>query len=232
MALILGIETATEVCSVSLFENDIILLTIDEQKEARHIAALHPAIEKLMSTCGKGFSQLDAVAVSSGPGSYTGLRIGVSAAKGICYALDKPLIAVETLLSMVYGMKKNVMDTVPGSLFLPMIDARRMDVYMAVYDTDLNIVESVEAVSIDENSFEKYPNQKIIIGGNACAKLENMNFRGNEVVFITTGIHSAANMHQPAITRFSAQNFEDTAYFEPFYLKDFIPGKPKVKGLR
>lgn len=232
MALILGIETATEVCSVSLFDNNNSILTIDEQKEARHIAALHPAIEKLMAECGKSFAQLDAVAVSSGPGSYTGLRIGVSAAKGICYATDKPLIAVETLLSMAHGIKQHYVGPMENTLFIPMIDARRMDVYTAVFNTEFETIEPVDAISIDTNSFDRFVLNNIVIGGNACAKLRDTVFMHDQIMFLSANVHSAAYLCQPSSEKFNLQQFEDVAYFEPFYLKDFIPGKPRVKGLR
>lgn len=193
--------------------------------------------EKVMNLAGKNFNNLDAIAVTKGPGSYTGLRIGVSTAKGFCYALDKPLIAVGSLPSLASGIinqfSKEGKD-VSQYLFCPMIDARRMEVYSALYDSNLNLIKEIEAVIIDENSFSEFlKKQKVVFVGDGAPKCQeildtNPNAYFTEKPFLP----SSAYMIPIAEEKFANKDFEDVAYFEPFYLKDFIPGISKVKGLR
>lgn len=233
MALILAIETATEVCSVSLFDNTSILHSIDSDFGTKHLAILHPIIEQIMQECGKKLNELDAVSVSSGPGSYTGLRIGVSAAKGICYAIDRPLIAINSLESIAYGIKDTLSEKQWKSDFIfPTIDARRMDVYAAVFQHSMLEVKATEAITIKEDTFLPWEQASLAIGGNAVAKLKNIPFHHSSLLFVDENVHSAKYQQKPAISKFNENKFEDVAYFEPFYLKDFIPGKPTVKGLR
>ena len=233
MSILLHIETATPVCSVALTQDDRILAIRETSEKNSHSQVVTVFIDEMLKECGLEPMQLDAVAVSKGPGSYTGLRIGVSTAKGICWALDKPLISVGTPEAMAMGMRQKYSQ--PESLpilFAPMIDARRMEVYTGLFDEDLNNILPVYAAIIDENTFEEFIEDHIICfagdGAEKCeAVLKHPNFR-----FINDFDASATYMAPLAVAKFAAGNFEDVAYFEPYYLKDFIAGKPSVKGLR
>jgi tRNA threonylcarbamoyladenosine biosynthesis protein TsaB len=179
-------------------------------------------------------NEIDAVAISKGPGSYTGLRIGVSTAKGLCFALDKPLISIGTLQSMAYGLSKNqeIQKYEKNILFCPMIDARRMEVYAAVYDIDNKEIREVGADIIDEHSFNAYLyNSKVIFFGDGAAKCKKALSGHPNAIFYDDILPSSSNMATLAEHKFIEKQFEDLAYFEPFYLKDFIAGIPKVKGL-
>jgi len=183
------------------------------------------------------FTALDAVAVSMGPGSYTGLRIGVSTAKGICFALDKPLIAIGTLQSMAAGAKKGLESRNFGTpalptLLCPMIDARRMEVYNALYEPDLNLFRDIRAEIILESSFATELDQhQIWFFGDGADKCKSLLGNHPNAHFVDDFQLSAAYMVSLAEERFARSEFENVVYFEPFYLKDFIPGIPKVKGL-
>ena len=231
MAAILNIETATRVCSV--------VLAVDgEVKSIResHVANSHSELitlftEEVIEDIGIRFSDLDAIAVSMGPGSYTGLRIGVSTAKGFCYALDKPLIAINTLKSMAAGMATLTHEK--DLLLCPMIDARRMEVYAAIYDMQLNEVKPTEAVIVDEQSFGKLlKNRRILFAGDGAPKCKDILSHQKNAVFHDEFHPSAQYMAFLSEQKFRKKEFEDVAYFEPFYLKDFVAGIPKVKGLR
>ena len=233
MSILLHIETATPVCSVVLTVDDRIVAIRETSEKNSHSQVVTVFIDEMMKECGLQPMQLDAVAVSKGPGSYTGLRIGVSTAKGICWALDKPLISVGTAEAMALGMceKYTVPENLP-ILFAPMVDARRMEVYTGLFDENLNNLKPVYAAIIDENTFEEFIESHIICfagdGAEKCeAVLKHPNFR-----FMKSFDASAAYLAPLAAAKFAAGNFEDVAYFEPYYLKDFIAGKPKVKGLR
>ena len=179
------------------------------------------------------YPQLDAVAVSQGPGSYTGLRIGVSTAKGICFAADLPLMAIDTLEAMAYGMKEKLASQIgPDDLLIPMIDARRMEVYASVFDANLNKINDTAALVIDEHSFEDLrKDHRLWLFGDGAPKLSKL-FENQPNINIIDGFKpSAAYMKVLAERALQQQRFVDVAYFEPFYLKDFIAGKPHVKGL-
>ena len=179
------------------------------------------------------YKQLDAVAVSKGPGSYTGLRIGVSTAKGICYAADLPLMAIDTLEAMAHGIKAKFGRQIgENDLLIPMIDARRMEVYAAVFDANLNKIEDTAARVIDENSFEDLlKDHHLLLFGDGAPKLKKV-FENQPNISIVEGFKpSAAYMLPLAEKALRNHDFVDVAYFEPFYLKDFIAGKPHVKGL-
>ena len=223
MPLILQLETATRSCSVALAENGI-LLAKKEQNEANiHAHSITLFIEELMNSCQKSFSDLSAVAVSMGPGSYTGLRIGVSAAKGFCYALDIPLIAVSTLAAMATA-KQNL--TKADTLLCPMIDARRMEVYMAVFDQHLALKEPVKAQILDQHTFDEFlKNHQILIFGDGADKCREL-YTAPQFEF-AEHVNSAADLTTLAYQAYQAQDFVDLAYFEPFYLKDFIATQPK-----
>ena len=190
-------------------------------------------IREVMEEAKIDYPQLDAVAVSQGPGSYTGLRIGVSTAKGICYAADLPLMAIDTLEAMAYGMKDKLGSQIgPDDLLVPMIDARRMEVYASIFDANLNKINDTAALVIDENSFEDLrKDHRLWLFGDGAPKLSKL-FENQPNINIIDGFKpSAAYMKVLAERALQQQQFVDVAYFEPFYLKDFIAGKPHVKGL-
>ena len=190
-------------------------------------------IREVMDTAGIDYHQLDAVAVSKGPGSYTGLRIGVSTAKGICYAADLPLMAIDTLEAMAYGMKEKLGSQIAeNDLLVPMIDSRRMEVYASIFDANLNKIHDTEAMVIDENSFaDLRKDHRLWLFGDGAPKLASL-FENQTNISVIDGFKpSAAYMRPLAEKALKEQQFVDVAYFEPFYLKDFIAGKPHVKGL-
>ena len=221
--MILCIETATEVCSVALCSNGIIL-SLQEEKEGRsHASKLTPLIENTFKHAGTEMNSLDAVAVSMGPGSYTGLRIGVSVAKGIAYALKKPLIAVSTLRAMSEGFITGYAAGYPDdALFCPMIDARRMEVYNAVYNKKGEEVRGVSADVIDNSSFsdllDRHP---VVFFGDGAAKCRGT-IKSPEAFFHEGFTPSASFLAQLSEKSLKEKKFEDVAYFEPYYLKDFI----------
>ena len=231
--MILCLETSTSVCSVALNESCCTLALRESEKQNAHSEKITTFIKEVMDTAGIDYPQLDAVAVSKGPGSYTGLRIGVSTAKGICYAADVPLMAIDTLEAMAYGMKEKLGSQIgKNDLLIPMIDARRMEVYAAIFDANLNKIEDTAALIIDENSFADLRKEHHIwLFGDGAPKLCNV-FENQPNISIIDGFKpSAAYMRPLAERALLNKDFVDVAYFEPFYLKDFIAGKPHVKGL-
>jgi tRNA threonylcarbamoyladenosine biosynthesis protein TsaB len=230
MAYILHIETATQVCSVALSkDSELIALQEDKTLQYSHSGQLTTFIEQVVKNANLELKHLNAVAVSMGPGSYTGLRIGVSTAKGICYALDIPLIAVNTP-SVIARFAKTVSEY-NTDYIIPMIDARRMEVYCAVFDNALNQISETTAEVIDENSFAPFLQKgKVLFCGDGSVKCASILNHPNAI--FQSELHtSAAGMPVIVYEKYCNENFEDIAYFEPFYLKDFIAGKPKVKGL-
>lgn len=231
--MILCLETSTSVCSVALNESCCTLALRESEKQNAHSEKITTFIKEVMDTAGIDYPQLDAVAVSKGPGSYTGLRIGVSTAKGICYAADLPLMAVDTLEAMAYGMKEKLGSQIgKKDLLIPMIDARRMEVYAAVFDANLNKIEDTAALIIDENSFADLRKEHHIwLFGDGAPKLIQL-FENQHNISIIDGFKPSAAFMRPLAERaLLNKDFVDVAYFEPFYLKDFIAGKPHVKGL-
>lgn len=231
--MILCLETSTSVCSVALNESCCTLALRESEKQNAHSEKITTFIKEVMDTAGIDYPQLDAVAVSKGPGSYTGLRIGVSTAKGICYAADLPLMAVDTLEAMAYGMKEKLGSQIgKNDLLIPMIDARRMEVYAAVFDANLNKIEDTAALIIDENSFADLRKEHHIwLFGDGAPKLIQL-FENQHNISIIDGFNPSAAFMRPLAERaLLNKDFVDVAYFEPFYLKDFIAGKPHVKGL-
>lgn len=224
MALILNIETATKTCSVSLAEDGRILTT-KELTEANfsHAEKLHPFITAVLTNANVKVTDLNAIAVSKGPGSYTGLRIGVSAAKGLCFANNIPLISVETLQSMANGITKN------EGFIIPMIDARRMEVYSAVFDAGCSQIRDTKAEIITSDSFSEFLQKNKVhflgSGANKCKEVINH----KNAIFIDDFSMTAENMIHLSYTKFQNQEFEDVAYFEPYYLKDFIATVEKKK---
>lgn len=230
MPLILAIETATEICSVSLIRDNEIIALRESEGNNEHSALLASFIDEIMHETGLELKQLDAVAVSKGPGSYTGLRIGVSTAKGLCYALNKPLISVATLEAMAFQVIVDEKISTDEILLCPMIDARRMEVYMAVFNSKMEEITAVKAEIIDENSFSGIE-KKVFIFGNGAEKCTSVLADNDKIVFLPIVKASAVSVAKLAEEKFRKTHFEDTAYFEPFYLKDFVAGIPKVKGL-
>jgi tRNA threonylcarbamoyladenosine biosynthesis protein TsaB len=228
MSLILQIETATTVCSVALAEEGSVLAYREIDQRNVHAEVITIFIDELLKTVNKSYHHLDAVAVSCGPGSYTGLRIGISTAKGLCFALDKPLIAIETLEAMTDGIiAKNSFAN--NSLLCPMIDARRMEVFMAIFDIKGNKIRPTSAEIIDANSFsDLLKTNRIIFFGDGAAKCADVLGSKQNVQIITGFTNSARYLTKKAAEKYLAGDFEDTAYFEPYYLKDFIAGKKSV----
>jgi len=233
MSRILNIETATHVCSVAL-SVDGNVVTMRENKEGRsHASLLAYFIGEILEEQKIRVSQLDAISISQGPGSYTGLRIGVSTAKGLCYGAGIPLIAVPTLQSLAAGLMEQFNQTGRAktmddqTLLVPMLDARRMEVYSALYNTTLLMVREVKPEIIDENSFgdwlDKYT---LIFAGSGTPKVQETISHPN-AEFVDDVELSARFMAQLSDDRFQNQQFEDVAYFEPFYLKEFIATKPR-----
>ena len=231
--MILCLETATPVCSVALNSACCTLAMRETEGQNAHSEKITNFIREVMEEAKIDYPQLDAVAVSQGPGSYTGLRIGVSTAKGICYAADLPLMAIDTLEAMAYGMKEKLASQIgPDDLLVPMIDARRMEVYASIFDADLNKINDTAALVIDEHSFEDLrKDHRLWLFGDGAPKLSKL-FENQPNINIIDGFKpSAAYMKVLAERALQQQQFVDVAYFEPFYLKDFIAGKPHVKGL-
>ena len=231
--MILCLETATPVCSVALNSACCTLAMRETEGQNAHSEKITNFIREVMEEAKIDYPQLDAVAVSQGPGSYTGLRIGVSTAKGICYAADLPLMAIDTLEAMAYGMKEKLASQIgPDDLLVPMIDARRMEVYASIFDADLNKINDTAALVIDEHSFEDLrKDHRLWLFGDGAPKLSKL-FENQPNTNIIDGFKpSAAYMKVLAERALQQQQFVDVAYFEPFYLKDFIAGKPHVKGL-
>lgn len=222
MALILNIETASTNCSVSLANNgETVVLIEEDDKNYSHSERLHVYINEVCKKANIETDQLDAIAVSKGPGSYTGLRIGVSAAKGLCYALDIPLISVLTL--HVLARQVNI----DKGFIVPMLDARRMEVYTSVYDYNYVQVKDTEAKIVETNSFQDFLNKDIVhFIGSGVAKTKDIIHHKN-ARYIEEKLPSAKEMGKLSYEKYKISDTEDVAYFEPFYLKDFVVVRPK-----
>jgi tRNA threonylcarbamoyladenosine biosynthesis protein TsaB len=219
MALILNIETATKNCSVSIAKDGktIACREIAEQNFS-HAEKLHVFIDELLKENNLRFKDLKAVAVSQGPGSYTGLRIGVSSAKGLCYALSIPMIAIDTLESLARKI------SVTDGVIIPMIDARRMEVYSAIFNVDYTKERKVEAEIIDSNSYAEIQ-VKIHLVGDGISKFKEV-LTDDKFVFHNDAVYpSASEMSLLSFDKFKKSDFVDVAYFEPYYLKDFLINK-------
>lgn len=219
--MILHLETATKVCSVAVSANGELKSLVELRSEGyTHAENITVFIEQAVREAGAEMKDLTAVSVTSGPGSYTGLRIGVSTAKGLCYALQIPLISVDALVSIATQLKEEYADR----NICPMIDARRMEVFSSIYKNDLTIIKPISADILAENSYEEY--LPLVIAGDGAEKVADF-WKGREgVVFRTDILSSAKGQVQKAWKKFQAKQFEDVAYFEPYYLKDFkIGGK-------
>lgn len=231
--MILCLETATPTCSVALNDGTETLALRESTEQNAHAEKITTFINEVLEEANVSYERLDAVAVSQGPGSYTGLRIGVSTAKGVCYASDKPLMAIDTLAAMAKGMSDRLGEALkPTDLLIPMIDARRMEVYCAVFDAGLQKIVNTSASVIQEDSFDNLCGEhRLWLFGDGASKCAAV-FRNKERISIVGDFHpSAAFMADLSNKALKGRRFVDVAYFEPFYLKDFIAGKPHVKGL-
>ena len=219
MPNLLCIETATAVCSVAVFQGKNLLAVQEIADGNQHASQLAVLIQQTLLNAGLTAKQLDAVVISKGPGSYTGLRVGVSTAKGICYALNKPLIAINTLKSMAYSfVEQHKPET---GLICPMIDARRMEVYTALFDVKGNEVMETQAKIIEPDSFAKFADHEIMFIGNGAQKCKGI-INHAKAKFINGFNCSALGLGLSGLVAFNNNNFENVAYFEPYYLKDFV----------
>ncbi|MCL5245757.1 tRNA (adenosine(37)-N6)-threonylcarbamoyltransferase complex dimerization subunit type 1 TsaB [Cellulophaga sp. 20_2_10] len=226
MAIILNIETATTNCSVSVAkEGEMLGLKEYNSASFSHAEQLHIFITEVLEMASLTLADLNAIAVSKGPGSYTGLRIGVSAAKGLCFSLDVPLIAVATLNSLAHQITPNKEEAI-----VAVLDARRMEVYSAVFNSNFDQTIETEAKIIDETSYEDVLNKfsKIYFVGSGAEKIKDT-IRAKNTAYILDAVPSAKEMCALSFAKFQVSNFEDVAYFEPYYLKDFMIQKPKSK---
>jgi tRNA threonylcarbamoyladenosine biosynthesis protein TsaB len=219
MALILNIDTAMERACISIAKNGKLLGEKTSADQQGHASFLQPAVQALCTDTGIGFDALDAVAVSAGPGSYTGLRVGMASAKGLCYALKKPLIVIGSL--EILAASAIAETTVPDALFCPMIDARRMEVFTAIYDAQLNPVAPASALLLDENSFSDLLSGNVILfTGNGAAKWQKCCGNPNaRFPVIKNYSHAMAAL---AFSKFDAREFASLIKAEPFYIKDFF----------
>jgi len=216
LSFILNIETATKNCSVALAKDGKTILCKEIAEEGySHSERLHVFIEEIIKEVGITFQDLSAIAVSQGPGSYTGLRIGVSAAKGLCFALDIPMIAVDTLQVLASQAK------VSSGLIIPMLDARRMEVYSAIFTPDLENKRAVQAEIITENSFENLQKTLYFVG-DCVEKCKPVLSKENHVFLEQIKYPSAKEMSFLSFEKYKKSDFVDVAYFEPYYLKDFM----------
>jgi tRNA threonylcarbamoyladenosine biosynthesis protein TsaB len=227
MPCLLTIETATTVCSMALSVDKEVIFSRIETKNASHAAVLGVFASEAVDTVREKGLRIDAVAVSAGPGSYTGLRIGVSEAKGLCYGFDIPLIAIPTLTIMA----SQILQQCPGCYACPMIDARRMEVYAAIYDAHLHEIRPVQADIVDENTYLPWlETHRMAFAGNGSDKCRALLQSPNAVVL--DHLYPTAEAMIPwAEEAFARSEFVDTAYFEPFYLKDFQATKARNKVL-
>lgn len=228
MSLIINIESTTAICSVALSDNDSIIALKETDKENSHSKLLSVFIEEIFKENKISAKDLSAVAVSKGPGSYTGLRIGVSLAKGLCYGADLPLISVDTLSALAQAYQKS-QKPAKNDLLCPMMDARRMEVYCKLSDSSLNELMPVNAMVIDNNSFARQlTKHKIHFFGNGAIKCQQEINHKNAL--FSEFNNSATYLVSQALQKLKQKQFENLAYFEPYYLKDFvaIPSKNKV----
>jgi len=217
MGLILSIETAISVCSVALHREGKLVGCLELHQDNVHAQKLMPAIKSLMDRSGIETAELEAIAVSAGPGSYTGLRIGVSTAKGLAYAHDLPLIAVDTLSALAYRASEAVE---PEDFLIPVIDARRMEVYQKVLNGRMEEISPLEPLIIDEQSFSEYLQKgKVFFIGDAVFKIKS-ELRHENARFLSL-LNSAISIGELAYEKFEKGDFVDLAYFEPNYLKEF-----------
>ncbi len=226
MAIILSIETSTNAGSVAVHHEDKFLAQVEMHHSNAHSYHLNHAIDFALKLSDVTINQLEAIALSKGPGSYTGLRIGTSTAKGLCCALNIPLISVNTLRAMA----KSVAPYFDANhLLCPMIDARRMEVYTALYNITLSNIFPTEARILAEDTYgQELQNSSVVFFGNGAAKFESLTHSKN-AIFLKDISPSAKFIGELAISKYQKNQFEDLAYFEPYYLKEFMATKPKTQ---
>ncbi|WP_276499837.1 tRNA (adenosine(37)-N6)-threonylcarbamoyltransferase complex dimerization subunit type 1 TsaB [Pontibacter litorisediminis] len=226
MPLLLALETSTTVCSVALYKDQQLLGASELQIEKSHSSHVTVMVSQLVENCGATLQELNAVAVSGGPGSYTGLRIGTSTAKGLCYSLDIPLLEVSTL----YGLAAQVIAMTPNPeryLFCPMLDARRMEVYTCLLTHELQEVEPIAPVVLDEHAFEaRLKEQPVIFFGSGASKYKSIVNTAGNALFVEGVLPNAKAIGALALPKYAQEVFEDVAYYEPFYLKDVYITSP------
>ncbi|MBN8678963.1 MAG: tRNA (adenosine(37)-N6)-threonylcarbamoyltransferase complex dimerization subunit type 1 TsaB [Chitinophagales bacterium] len=226
MAKILLIETSSEVCSAAIAVDGQVLALSELTETPSHAAVLTLQIQACVEQSGITLAELDAVAISKGPGSYTALRVGASVAKGICYALDKPLLAVDTLKALAMAAKNAEKDVTPADLYVPMLDARRQELWLALYDEQLQELSPAQPLILENNSFENYVRDnignrtfaRIVLSGNGVVKAGNARI-SEQAVISSVKKCSAAYLTVLAEQAFQVADFQDIAYFEPFYMK-------------
>lgn len=225
MAVILSLETSTHVCSVALHDNGKLLAQAETHEPQSHAAQLAIMMDKIISTAGLKPREINAVAITAGPGSYTGLRIGASTAKGLCFALDIPLIAVGSLDLLAFQGSVHNAD---NALLCPMIDARRMEVYCLITDHQLKIIQPVTSKIIDQNSFsELLEAHKMLFFGDGSEKCREVLTHPN-AFFIPHIFPAASALGTMAEKKFRTGEFEDLIRFKPFYLKEFVAKKART----
>jgi len=224
MAIILTLDTSTKNCSVALFNgNKIIAFKEQNSDNYTHAEQLTLFIEEVIKSANLTLKEIEVIAISKGPGSYTGLRIGTSTAKGLCYALDIPLISISTLKAMAFTMAKNHVT----DIYCPMIDARRMEVFSGIYNVENNEIREIQADVVDEQTYANFLNNEVLFFGDGALKCkESINHKNAK--FLEGVYPSAKDLGELAHAKFMNNDFEDVAYFEPFYLKDFVAGKKKA----
>jgi tRNA threonylcarbamoyladenosine biosynthesis protein TsaB len=228
MPLLLNIDTATEHASVCLSDGDMVLGMIESAEQKNHASFVQIAIREMMDKAGYGLDQLDAVVVTAGPGSYTGLRVGLASAKGICYALGKPLVMVNTLEVMAQAvLSRHLSIDHPSALICPLIDARRMEVFTALYDISLREIAAPHALVVDENSFsDLLKTQPVVFCGSGYPKLEKI-IDSPAAVF--SGVqHHAGDLAVRGLKAYQSNLFADLAYSEPLYVKEFFNPQAKL----
>lgn len=227
-ALILAIETATAIGSIAVFEGEKLLAAMDMRRARSHARLLMPMIEQMLDYLEIKPAELSAIGVSKGPGSYTGLRVGVSTAKGLCMALDKPLLALGSLDTLALKAQKLASEL--DALICPMLDARRMEVYCEVFDSNLDSRMPIEAKIIENGAFEEILSEhKVIFLGDGAAKCRPILSQSSNAIILDNGLSSASDMGSALYAKFQKKDFEDLGSFEPFYLKSFVATKSKKK---
>ena len=229
MAIILSIETSTITSSIAIHMEGNLISSQDIHVKQSHSSRLIPSIKFLAEASNIELQNIDVVAISKGPGSYTGLRIGTSAAKGLCYGLDAKLIAINTLDAMAHQLNKSNVD---NSILCPMIDARRMEVYCKLIDSNFSTIQKTSAIIIDKNAFATISSdRRILYFGDGAAKCIPELKDNQNLQFIPGISTSAVTIGELAWNKYETSEFENLAYFEPFYLKDFKAKKPSAKKL-
>ncbi len=218
MALILNIDTATEYATISIAEDGKVLQLLENNKQKEHASFLHTGIKQLLNSCASTVKDITAIAVINGPGSYTGIRVGMASAKGLCFALHKPLITINTLTVMAHSALQN--SNTINSLLCPLLDARRMEAFFALYDSQLNILISPRVIELHDNFLKEFLDaNKILFIGNAVEKFEKICNHSN-ASFNKLAV-SPASMAILSYYSFKITEFDDVSYSDPVYLKEF-----------